>query len=357
MFYAMNIILKDLYGWDKPITLENWRELDAIIKGYGSGKARAYEVLKKANITKSNTEICRRFDGSLDDMFTYSLEWSFFTRAQWGVFDTAVFELEYAYNCEGPRDPLPVTCKQSDYNFSKKIKTVEDVDLAIKHYIDKTPFETQMIFVVSHITTEINWKFGVTDEEMTNALNNRANATVVERDIYANYIFEKFLNEYSKRGIKTPLAFSISAEPLPYETGSRIGEETIFQMAAIIEKYPGIMFCFSVSNMAANQAFCTVCRELPNVALTGYWWHNFFLSFIPRVLEERLDMVAANKQVGFFSDAYCAEWAYCKAVIVKDITAKVLAQRVVDGYYSLEQAVTIANQILGSGPRELVGVN
>jgi len=355
-YYVMNIILKELYDWDQPITLENWRELDGIIKGFGCDKERAYEVMDKAGIMKSNTEICRRFDGSLDDRFTYSLEWSFFTRAQWGVYDTALFELEYAYNCDGPRDPLPVTCKQSDYNFEKKINSIDDVKLAIAHYIDKTPFETNLIFVTSHITTVIKWRLGVTDEEMAQAIQNRATAGEYERDVYACYIFEKFLDEYAARGIKTPLAFSIGAEPLPYETGSIMREETILEIAGIIEKYPSIMFCFSVSNMAQNQAFCTLCRELPNVALTGYWWHNFFVSFIEKVLCERLDMVAANKQVGFFSDAYCMEWAYAKARLVRETTAKVLADRIDAGMYTRESAAFIAEQILRDGPLKLVGL-
>ena len=33
---------------------------------------------------------------------------------------------------------------------------------------------------------------------------------------------------------------------------------------------------------------------------------------IRQVMEERLDMLPANKQIGFFSDAYCVEWSYAK---------------------------------------------
>ena len=31
------------------------------------------------------------------------------------------------------------------------------------------------------------------------------------------------------------------------------------------------------------------------------------------MMSERLDMLPLDKQVGFFSDAYCVEWVYGKA--------------------------------------------
>jgi len=31
-YWGVRIILKDLYGWDGPITKNNWREIDGIIK-------------------------------------------------------------------------------------------------------------------------------------------------------------------------------------------------------------------------------------------------------------------------------------------------------------------------------------
>jgi len=42
-------------------------------------------------------------------------------------------------------------------------------------------------------------------------------------------------------------------------------------------------------------------------SLAGYWWHSFFPTFIQPTMHERLDMISMNKQIGFFSDAYCAE--------------------------------------------------
>ena len=43
---------------------------------------------------------------------------------------------------------------------------------------------------------------------------------------------------------------------------------------------------------------------------------------------ERLDMVPLNRQIGFFSDAYCVEWTYAKMIIVRKQMAEVLAQKI-----------------------------
>ncbi len=96
-----------------------------------------------------------------------------------------------------------------------------------------------------------------------------------------------------------------------------------------------------------------MCRELPNFSLAGYWWHNFFPGTIRQVMEERLDMVALNKQCGFFSDAYVVEWTYGKSLLVRKQLAQVLAKKVAQGQYSRADAVSIARAILHETPQTL----
>ncbi|MBQ3066217.1 MAG: hypothetical protein IJC98_08275 [Clostridia bacterium] len=342
-YFALRIILKDLFDWDEPITHDNWRILDQRIKEYGARPNRAREIMKKANIVKSNTELWRGRDGEYDDIFTYSLEWAFFTRDQWGHFDTALLELEHAWNHDEPCPPLPVTLTPDLINFKKKIKTLEDVEVAICHMLDKTPFD-KIVTIASHLSSNIHY-MKVTKEQMVEALANRENAGPKERDIYANYIFERYLDIYEERGYQIPLAFSMGAEPLPYETGTKLPSESIYELAYVFAAHPKIHFNLSVASASTNQAMCTLCREIPNVSLNAYWWHNFFPTFIERVLAERLDMLAINKMIGFFSDAYCMEWAYAKQVFIRTITANVLWDRIECGRYDEETALEIAKEL------------
>ena len=120
--------------------------------------------------------------------------------------------------------------------------------------------------------------------------------------------------------------FSLGAEPLPFETGSRLSQRTIGQLAEMIARHPGLRFQCFVASRHANQSLCTLARELPNFSLAGYWWHNFFPDTIRQVIAERLDMLPVNKQVGFFSDAYCVEWVYGKVLLVRKQLARRLGR-------------------------------
>ena len=73
-------------------------------------------------------------------------------------------------------------------------------------------------------------------------------------------------------------------------------------------------------------------------------------------MSERLDMLPANKQIGFFSDAYCVEWTYAKAVLVRRQMARVLAEKIQQGQYSKQDALAIARAILFETPQTLLGM-
>ena len=67
-------------------------------------------------------------------------------------------------------------------------------------------------------------------------------------------------------------------------------------------------------------------------------------------------MLPTNKQVGFFSDAYCLEWVYAKTLIVRRQMAHALAQRVDQGQYSVDEALQTAEAILYKTPQQLLGM-
>ena len=102
IYHAMCRILSDLYDWNETITLDNWRKIDERIKLKYEDKEWASEIFKRAGVKRAVTELCRRHDGRHDDIFSYSLEWAFFARSQWGQYDTPLLELEYAWSKEEP---------------------------------------------------------------------------------------------------------------------------------------------------------------------------------------------------------------------------------------------------------------
>jgi hypothetical protein len=353
--WGVRLILSDLYGCDEAIGEDNWQTLDEQLRERADDRAWHREILRRVNIRRVGTEIARREKGEDDDILQYALEWAFFTRFQWGEFDTALYELERCWG-RTPESPMPIGIGiGSRPPTDRTIRTLDDVDEAMDWYVDHIPAD-RIRSVATHISTDIDLR-DVTHDEMNHALAQRGHAGPAECSIYAAYVNEAFLSRLERRyADRLVFQFSLGAEPLPHETASRLSQRTIAQLAEIIGRHPKLRFQCFLSSAHANQSLCTLCRELPNLSLAAYWWHNFFPAVIRRVMEERLDMLPANRQIGFFSDAYCVEWTYAKAKMVRRLLAQVLAEKIALGEYTNDLAVSVARQILYESPQSLLGM-
>lgn len=119
---------------------------------------------------------------------------------------------------------------------------MDDVHAAAKHYVKVIPYD-MLVSTAAHISTDMRYSLP-TKDEMQKALRNRKNAGELERNIYASYINEIFLSELEKYGDRIMFQFSFAAEPLPFETGSRINQETIRQVAELVSRHPNLRFQF-----------------------------------------------------------------------------------------------------------------
>jgi glucuronate isomerase len=350
--WGARVILADLYGWREPVTEDNWQRLDALVRERADDRAWHHSVLDRLNVRRTGTEIARRGHGEDDGRLQYSLEWGFFTRCQWGEFDTALYELERCWG-RSPESPAPIGGGARPAT-ERAIRNLSDVHTALAHYVNAIPY-SQVLSTATHVSTDIDYHL-VGDGEMEAALARRGRAGPRERDVYASYINEKFLGALERRGGEIVFQFSFGAEPLPFETGSRLSQRTVAQVGEMIGRHPGLRFQCLLASRHANQSLCTLARELPNFSLAGYWWHNFFPDVIRQVIAERLDMLPANKQAGFFSDAYCVEWAYAKAVLVRKQMARVLAEKVEQGQYGRDDSLAVARAVLYDSPQSLLGM-
>jgi len=351
--WGTRLILKDLYGWQEPVTPGNWRRLDDMVRERASDPAWPREVMRRTGIVRAGTEYARREGGADSDLLFYALEWAFFTRCQWGEYDTALYELERCWGKE-PESPTPIGSAGRP-PVDRAIRSTEDVHAAIEHYVDHIPVR-DIVATATHISMDLDLS-PVTEEEMHDALQRRAQAGPRERDIYAAYIHEAYLRALERREWPLVFQFSFGAEPLPHETASRLSTRAITQLAEMVSRHPGIRFQCFLASRHGNQSLCTLCRELPNLSLIGYWWHNFNPSAMRQIMEERLDLLPLNRHVGFFSDAYCIEWAYAKAKIVRRVLATVLARKVLEGQYTRAEAIDIAAAGFFTEPVRMFGLD
>src|SRR5438093_304354 len=137
-FWAVRLILRDLYDWQEPITTSNWRKLDVQIRERAEDRSWHHSILDRLNIRRTGTEIARRGNGEDDDRFQYALEWGFFTRCQWGEFDTGLYELERCWG-KTPSSPTPIGSgprPQTDGT----VHSLGDVHAAVAHYVGAIPY-------------------------------------------------------------------------------------------------------------------------------------------------------------------------------------------------------------------------
>ncbi|MCX6359234.1 MAG: hypothetical protein NT029_05495 [Armatimonadetes bacterium] len=351
--WGVRIILGELYGWTQPVTPDNWREVDDLVRRRSADPAWPAEVQRRAGIVRFGTEYARREGFADRDRLFYSLEWAFFTRCQWGEYDTAIYELERCWG-RSPDSPAPIGGGGRPAT-ERTVRAVGDVLAAVDHYVSAMPLDC-IVSMATHISTDLDLR-PVRDEEMAAALQRRPQAGPAERDVYASYVNEAFLAALERLPRPPVFQFSFGAEPLPCETASRLSQRSIAQLAEMVSRWPGLRFQCFLASRHANQSLCTLCRELPNLSLAGYWWHNFFPSAIGQIMEERLEMLPINKQIGFFSDAYCIEWAYAKSRMVRRLMAGALARKVEQGIYTEADALRFAAAMLLETPRALLGLD
>lgn len=355
MAWGVRIILADLYDWHEPIAPGNWRRLDDRIRECRDDPAWPREILRRANVARVCTELWRGHDGSADDLLEYSLEWAFFSRTQWGQPDIPLYELERTWNAAEAGQPIPVSFNRAAAPpLTRPIRRARDADEAVAHYCALIPYD-RILSTATHVSTDIDYS-DPDAAAMDAAIARRGQASDADRDVYASYITHRLLEELERHGDKIVFQFSLGAEPLPHETSSRLEQRTIGQLGRIVARYPRLRFSCYLSSRHGNQSLCTMARELPNFSLAGYWWHNFFPGAIRQVIEERLDMLPMNKQIGFFSDAYCVDWVYAKAKLVRLLLAEVLAAKVVLGQYTIEDCALIAKGILHDTAADLLGM-
>jgi hypothetical protein len=344
-------VLDGLYGWREPVTEDNWRRLDKIIVERSADPSWADDVLRGLNIVRSCTEHVRRADGVDDHRFQYSVEWAVFTRPGWGMFDTPLYELERNWGAT-PGSP-PGAADHQRPATERAIRSASDAKEAMVEYVGNVP--EMVVSMATHISTDI--RYGqVSDAVFEDALSRRATSGPLEQDIYSSYLNELLLSELERRRPDVVFVFSTGAEELPFETGGRLSQSTIGQIAKMIERHPGLRFECLLATPHTNHGFCGLARQLPNLTMVGYWWHGFYPEAISQMMAERLDMLPVNRQIGFFSDAYTIEWVYGKAMLVRRQMAQLLSARISEGWYSLDEAMGIARETLYQTPMDALGM-
>lgn len=336
-YFGVRAILRDLYEFDDDLTEDNWQAVNECIVERSSDVDWGREILKQAGIVRAITALSNRAGGQPDDCLQYTYETSSFAGPlQDNREDSPLLELEQA----------------SD----RSLTSLEEVTQALEAFLVEIPLNEVITYTFG---MGVDLEFPeVSESDMAAAVERRRrdNLTPGDRHLFAGYLLRRVLDYLEPHDEEIAFQFSYAGERFIHRTVPRYSINSVMAVGELVRSYPKLRFNLLLAAQPSHQLWCILAREMPNLSFAGYWWHCFFPGLIAQLIRDRLDMVALNKQVGFFSDAYCAEWAYAKAVIVRQELARVLAEKIESGQYSLDTALEIARQILYQTPQSLLGM-
>ena len=147
--------------------------------------------------------------------------------------------------------------------------------------------------------------------------------------------------------------------PIQIHTGSFEGNENILSnsnpelLTNLFMEYKEARFDIFHGGWPYTGELGAIAKIFPNVYIDMCWMHILSPTRSQTALSHWLDEVPANKILGFGGDYLFVEGVYGHSVIARKNVAKVLASKVNDGVYTLDQAKKYAQWLLRDNALQL----
>jgi predicted TIM-barrel fold metal-dependent hydrolase len=156
--------------------------------------------------------------------------------------------------------------------------------------------------------------------------------------------------------IKRAISYNL---PITIHTGLQEGNGNIITNANPVHlvnlflEYKEAKFDIFHGGYPYTSELATLAKNFQNVYIDMCWLHIISPNVSRRALHEWLETVPQNKIMGFGGDYIFVEGAYAHSRIARENIARVLIEKVEEGYLEEEEALKIANRLLRENPREL----
>ena len=125
-------------------------------------------------------------------------------------------------------------------------------------------------------------------------------------------------------------------------------------MIPVLQRHPNVRFDFYHLGYPWVQESIMLGKGFANVWLNFCWTHVISQRFAMDALDEVIEMVPANKVIGFGGDYNLpVEKVYGHIVMAREDIARVLAARIERGLLTEDQALALARKWLWENPKEL----
>jgi len=156
--------------------------------------------------------------------------------------------------------------------------------------------------------------------------------------------------------IKRAISYNL---PITIHTGLQEGNGNIITNANPVHlvnlflEYKEAKFDIFHGGYPYTSELATLAKNFQNVYIDMCWLHIISPAVSRRALHEWLETVPQNKIMGFGGDYIFVEGAYAHSRIARENIARVLIEKVEEGYLNEESALSIAYRLLRDNPKEL----
>jgi len=156
--------------------------------------------------------------------------------------------------------------------------------------------------------------------------------------------------------IKRAISYNL---PITIHTGLQEGNGNIITNANPVHlvnlflEYKEAKFDIFHGGYPYTSELATLAKNFQNVYIDMCWLHIISPNVSRRALHEWLETVPQNKIMGFGGDYIFVEGAYAHSRIARENIARVLIEKVEEGYLNEEEAIKIAFRLLRDNPKEL----
>jgi len=151
--------------------------------------------------------------------------------------------------------------------------------------------------------------------------------------------------------------------PIQIHTGLQEGNGNIItntnptHLINLFIQYPQAKFDIFHASYPYTGELTTLAKNFPNVYADLCWMYIVSPYAARRILSEWIETLPSNKIFGFGGDYLIVEGAYAHAKMARDNIAKVLAEKVKEGYFSPSEAVEFAQKILRGNPLRVFNIS
>ncbi len=144
--------------------------------------------------------------------------------------------------------------------------------------------------------------------------------------------------------------------PVQIHTGLQEGNGNIItnsnptHLVNLFIEYKEAKFDLFHSGYPYTGELATLAKNFPNVYADMCWLHIVSPYIARRTLEEWIEMIPANKIFAFGGDYIIVEGAYAHSCLARDNVARVLTEKINEGYFTENEALELARKILRENP-------